>query len=185
MKEQFYSTFKKGGHCYGEEERPDVSKWLKLLGDYKQQLADGTIANYDAQSIKMFPKSYKRIPNETYIVCDLCKQDVPLRFIKSHAGKHYCWHCLEKSTIVHCKSCGEQMEYTNYRKIIDEIPAPSFCKKCKDKYKMELEEREKQARIEAENRRANEEQKRRQAEFFRNSIYKTITCNCCGKEENV
>jgi serine/threonine protein kinase/rRNA-processing protein FCF1 len=185
LKEQFYSTFKKGGHCYGEEERPDVSKWLKLLGDYKQQLADGTIANYDGQSIKMFPKSYKRIPNETYIVCDLCKQDVPLRFIKSHAGKHYCWHCLEKSTIVHCKSCGEQMEYTTYRKIIDEIPAPSFCKKCKDKYKMELEEREKQARIEAENRRAIEEEKRRQTEFIRNSIYKTITCNCCGKKFNI
>ena len=112
------STFKKGGHCYEEEERPDVSKWLKLLGDYKQQLADGTIANYDGQSIKMFPKSYKRIPNETYIVCDLCKQDVPLRFIKSHAGKHYCWHCHYHVNNNLCRKHQILFEHFHYMKLM-------------------------------------------------------------------
>ena len=185
LKEQFYSTFKKGGHCYDEEDRPDVSDWLKLLKQYKTQLADGTIANYDRNSMEMFPKSYKKIPNETYLICDLCKQEVPPSLIKSHAGKHYCLPCLEKSTIFHCKNCGAQMEYTNYRKFIDEIPAPSYCKECKNKYKMELEEKAYLARIEAERKKAAAEEKRRQAEAYRNSTFRTITCNCCGKKFNI
>ncbi len=170
LKERFYSTFKSSERYFSEEDRPDVVDWLKLLKQYKSQLIDGTIAGYDENSLEMFPKQYKKIPNETYLECSLCKQEVPSSLVynpKSSKGVYYCWNCLHKSTIIHCESCGAQMEYTTYRKLIDNIPPPKYCKSCKDKFRMEKKEKEEMA------------------EIYRNNVFQKITCNCCGVKFNI
>lgn len=182
IKEQFYSTFKKGGRFYSEEDRPNVADWLKLLKRYKTQLKDGTISEYDENSTLMFPKSYKKNPKEKYLKCQICNQEVVSYNIKTANGENYCWDCLHKYEIIECKSCGAQMEYSNYRRYIDKIPEPNYCKACKEKYKDSKKKYYEEKKAEERRRR---EEAYIEREIYRSNVYRSITCSCCGNKFNI
>lgn len=152
IKQNFYLTFKKGECMYDEDSRPDVNSWLMLVNKYKIQLQDGTLEKIDKESLNLFPRAYKKAPNFTYVSCKICKQEV----IKDYTREGYCTNCLKGGVLVKCKSCGEEIEYTNYRKHIKGLSKPNYCKDCIDNYKKE------------------------QARKLR--TYRKFTCTSCGEE---
>lgn len=75
LKQHFYFTFRKGECMFDEEKRPSVEDWLKDLRFYLKQIEDGTLEGIDKESLKMFPKSYKKDKNKTYIRCKHCNEE--------------------------------------------------------------------------------------------------------------
>lgn len=130
LKQAFYYTFRKGECQYEPEDRPSAKTWLKLVNRYKTQLEDGSLREIDPESLKLFPKTYKRDPNQNYLKCKICKQEV----IDKYITKGICGNCLKSSIIVRCKKCNQNIEYTNYKKYILQKPQPNFCKDCTKEY---------------------------------------------------
>lgn len=126
LKRLFYTTFKKGECHYQEDQRPKTNSWIRLMTQYRKDLESGKIEAFDAESIKLFPKRYKRDANSTYVTCKLCKKDTPEQFTRNG----YCHECLSVNIGGTCTKCGSAIEYTNHHKYLMRKPEPKFCNKC-------------------------------------------------------
>lgn len=157
LKNKIYNTFNKNGDLYAPDKRPSAISWLNTLKQYKSQLEDGTIGNYDRDSESLFPNSYKKIPNEEYGTCIICGKDHITKYLK----ESICPNCLKQDNIYECKRCGKELKQNNYTKYVLKKPVYPYCRSCDYDIKREKEIQRK------------------------NSIYCTMTCNCCGKKFNI
>lgn len=174
LKEHFYYTFRKGEVMYEEKYRPGVESWLKDLYFYRKQLQDGTLEKIDKESLKLFPKTYKKAKGIVYRTCKYCHQEKPISMMYND---DYCRECMIGTTKAICSACGKTFTYRNdmvlkYGTTFD----TSICWDCKQKKKEE-------ARQEAFHKAylKRQEEKRKQQEY-KNSVYKYVTCSACHKQ---
>lgn len=165
LKEHFYFTFRKGETWFEEKKRPGVNVWLKDLFFYKKQLEDGTLEGIDKESLKMFPKTYKKAKGIVYRTCVLCHQEKPEILVSKNGC---CYECLRGLTEGVCTKCGKTFLYRNDLALKYGPIYTSICAECSRK------------REEEERRRRREEKKRKEQEY-RNSVFKYETCTACHR----
>ena len=165
LKEHFYFTFRKGETWFEEKKRPGVNVWLKDLFFYKKQLEDGTLEGIDKESLKMFPKIYKKAKGIVYRTCVLCHQEKPEILVSKNGC---CYECLRGLTEGVCTKCGKTFLYRNDLALKYGPIYTSICAECSRK------------REEEERRRRREEKKRKEQEY-RNSVFKYETCTACHR----
>lgn len=156
VKEMFYQTFKKGERSYEEHKRPAVMDWIKVMNIYKQNLNDGYLARVDEESLKLFPKTYKKISGHEYKECKICGKVCDASYMTNGV---FCSDCLRGSSELICKKCHESFQYSNYKRFILQKKEPSLCSNC---WMQQLEEKRKREQ--------------------RNSVYEKRYCCTCGKE---
>ena len=193
LKEHFYYTFRKGEVRFEEKKRPGVNVWLKDLLFYKKQLEDGTLEGIDKESLKMFPKTYKKAKGIVYRTCVLCHQEKPENLV-SKSG--YCYECLHGTTEAVCTKCGKTFTYRNslglkygfaYMSVCTECRQREFVRKCEEEERLRKREEEERLRKEKERserlrkeREERQERKRKEQEY-RDSVYKYETCTACHR----
>lgn len=190
LKDDFYETFKKGGHQSTESTRFADDDWLKKFEHYAELLSDehGKFLTNDSMSAELFPTRLKKDMNTTYIECVLCHREVD----EERTEQGYCQDCLRTGETYRCSRCGSEMVYTNYQKYIRHARKYDTCKACNDKLNsvyrkypcaccgnyIEITYRQKE----------NLEKKGRKLptvhEECRNSVYRRLTCAnpYCGKQ---
>lgn len=124
---------------------------------------DGYLAKVDEESLKLFPKTYKKVLGHTYATCYICGRETDTEYM--YEGK-YCNECISGMSETTCKSCGEKFKYSNYRRYILKKPVPDLCPKCFEKKRQE----KKKQIIE-----------KKKEQTYRNEIFMTRTCSVCGK----
>lgn len=186
LKEHFYFTFRKGETRFEEKKRPGVDVWLKDLFFYKKQLEDGTLEGIDKESLKMFPKTYKKAKGIVYRTCVLCHQEKPENLVSKNGC---CYECLRGLTEGVCTKCGKTFLYRNDLALKYGSIYTSICAECSRK----REEEEKRRRCEEirlkecarkreeEERRRRREEKKRKEQEYRNSVFKYETCTACHR----
>lgn len=176
LKEHFYYTFRKGESRFDETKRPGVDIWLDDLFFYQKQLKDGTLEEIDKESLKMFPKTYKKAKGIVYRTCTLCKQEKPESCFSKNG---VCYECLNGKSEVTCTKCGKIFTYPNRLKLKTDFTYPSLCMECKQhELDRKREEKEKRLMFKKEKRM----EKLRKEQEYRNSVYKYGICTACHKQ---
>lgn len=192
LKKHFYETFRKDEEMFEETKRPDVSIWIKDLRFYQKQLTDGTLEGIDKESLKMFPKTYKKQKGVVYRTCSICKEEKPEDMF---GDKGYCKACMYGTSSAKCKVCGKDFTFKTMIGIKSGFDSPlaTICKECRrDKKKKEedevwtgIENEAKKAREKEEKDRKRREEERRKRQEYKNMVYQTITCSVCHKQFNI
>ena len=147
---------RKGEVRFEEKKRPGVNAWLSDLLFYKKQLEDGTLEGIDKESLKMFPKTYKKAKGIVYRTCVLCHQEKPENLV-SKSG--YCYECLHGTTEAICTKCGKTFTYRNslglkygfaYMSVCTECRQREFVRKCEEEERLRKREEEERLRKEKE-----------------------------------
>ncbi len=147
LKNAFVQTFRPGGKNEKPENRRDVSNWIGLILGQKEELTrleelqkTGKLADpIDAESLKIYPRTFKRGRNETFYACKICGVPYPRQYFRiaeqmyrelvpNGAGKQdgdfgsrafdeyrICNSCMEKRSEVSftCEICRKTYFYTN------------------------------------------------------------------------
>ena len=143
LKEHFYYTFRKGESRFDETKRPGVDIWLDDLFFYQKQLKDGTLEEIDKESLKMFPKTYKKAKGIVYRTCTLCQQEKPEGCFSKNG---VCYECLNGKSEVTCTKCGKIFTYPNRLKLKTDFTYPSLCMECKQ-HELDRKREEKEKRL--------------------------------------
>lgn len=126
IKRMFYNTFKKGGDHSLENARFSTKEWLKTFSYFLDLLDSGKFGEQDEMSEQLFPTRFKKNPKATYIKCRLCGEEYPEESCKNGI----CHDCLNKGEAYHCKRCGKELIYSNYRKYIQGAQKHELCQEC-------------------------------------------------------
>ncbi len=132
LKEAFYETFHKDGERHAEKTRYSTGDWLKKFEHYLELLQNGKLIEQDAMSADIFPTRLKKNPNDRYVQCRICGNEVK----EDWTEQGICSSCLKKGEIYHCAECGCEMIYTNYQKYIKKSKKHKICSDCYDKSNM-------------------------------------------------
>ena len=142
LKQAFYNTFQYGQIFSTPENRKDARFWRKKVNELEQEL----INPYDKESLRIFPRTFKRFRGTKTIQCTKCGIEHPFFYYK-YPDKKICNSCLGKpsSTYFECKSCGKSFYYDfgtlfKYEKLVEikEFHMPTHCPYCRsDKRKCE------------------------------------------------
>lgn len=132
LKDDFYETFHKDGERHAEKARYSTGDWLKKFEYYLKLLQSGKLIEQDAMSADIFPTRLKKNPNDTYVRCRICGNEVK----EDWTEQGICSSCLKKGEIYHCAECGCKMLYTNHRKYIKKSEKHKICRDCYDKRNM-------------------------------------------------
>lgn len=143
LKEHFYYTFRKGESRFDETKRPGVDIWLDDLFFYQKQLKDGTLEEIDKESLKMFPKTYKKAKGIVYRTCTLCQQEKPEGCFSKNG---VCYECLNGKSEVKCTKCGKIFTYPNRLMLKTDFTYPSLCMECKQ-HELDRKREEKEKRL--------------------------------------
>lgn len=140
LKQAFYYTFQRDQAFSTPEKRRNARFWQKKVNDLEQELTDP----YDKESLKIFPRTFKRFSGTKTIQCVKCGIDHP-DFYYRYPEKEICNSCLGQPSQVHfvCKSCGKAFYYDygtlfKYEKLVKEkdFSMPTHCPYCRlDKVK--------------------------------------------------
>lgn len=123
---------------------------------------DGYLSKVDEESLKLFPKTYKKVPGHTYAMCSLCGREIDTEYM--HEG-WYCNECIKGMSESICKSCGEKFKYSNYKEYILHERVSDLCPNC-------LKKKVKQIK---------KEEEKRQRQAYCNKVYMMRECSVCGK----
>ena len=129
LKDDFYQTFRKDGEHSTEQTRYSTGDWLQKFENYMYLLTSGKYAEQDEMSLELFPTRLKKNPKATYVTCKLCGSEVD----EDKTQQGYCYSCLKKGETYQCASCGCEMLYSNYQKLIKHSRKHELCKNCNDK----------------------------------------------------
>jgi len=114
LKDDFYETFHKDGKHHAEKARYSTGAWLKKFERYLELLQSRKLIEQDAMSAYIFPTRLKKNPNDTYVRCSICGNEVK----EDWTEQGICSSCLKKGETYRCAECGCEMMYTNYQKYI-------------------------------------------------------------------
>ncbi len=168
LKNAFRQTFCAGGKNEKPEDRRDVSNWIGLVLGQKEELvrleelqkAGGLADPADAESLKIYPRTFKRGKNETFYPCRVCGVRHPGKYFRiaeqmyreltgkeadpgSAAFEEYriCNGCIDKRSEVSftCEICKKTYFYTNRAALYLGAKqkagwnAQKYCRDCKKK----------------------------------------------------
>lgn len=135
LKQAFYNTFQKDQSFSIPEKRKDARFWQNKVSNLERELADP----YDKESLKIFPRTFKRFSGTKTIQCDKCGIEHP-DFYYRYPEKKICNSCLGQPSETHfiCKSCGKAFYYDygtlfKYQKLVREkdFSMPTHCPYCR------------------------------------------------------
>ena len=131
LRQAFYYTFQHGQSFSFPDKRRDARFWIKKVGELERELNDP----YDKESLRIFPRTFKRFSGTKTIQCVKCKIDHPLFYYK-YPEKRICNSCLGQPSQTHfvCKSCGKSFYYDfgtlfKYEKLVEtkDFSMPTHC----------------------------------------------------------
>ena len=129
LKEAFYNTFKSGEKHSDENRRLNAEQWIEIFKDYKRILDSNKLAQTDKMSEDIYPTRHKKHKDLSYIKCALCGNETS----EDTQKDGYCNACLyDKGELCKCQSCGKDMIYTNFIKLILKQPKPKICPECRN-----------------------------------------------------
>ena len=137
IKETFYETFWREGSMHDEKKRPGTGHWLRLFEYYLHLLQSGKMKIQDEESVLIFPTRFKHDKNKTYTKCKLCGKE----FDEETLEHGICRSCLNDGEHYRCESCGREMVYTNYQRLIKKAKRYTICRDCYEKKNMVWERR--------------------------------------------
>lgn len=135
LKQAFYYTFQHEQVFSTPEKRRDARFWKKKVCELEQEL----INPYDEESLRIFPRTFKRFSGTKTIECTKCGIDHPVFYYK-YPDKKICNSCLGKPSQTHfvCKSCGKSFYYDfgtlfKYEKLVEtkDFHMPTHCPYCR------------------------------------------------------
>lgn len=135
LKQAFYYTFQHEQVFSSPEKRRDARFWKKKVCELEQEL----INPYDKESLRIFPRTFKRFSGTKTIQCTKCGIDHPVFYYK-YPEKKICNSCLGKPSQTHfaCKSCGKSFYYDfgtlfKYEKLVEtkDFHMPTHCPYCR------------------------------------------------------
>lgn len=140
LKQAFYNTFQYGQAFSTPEKRRNARFWQKKIIELEQELENP----YDKESLRIFPRTFKRFSGTKTIRCGRCGIDHP-DFYYKYPEKRICNSCLGQPSGTHfvCKSCGKSFYYDfgtlfKYEKLVEtkDFSMPTHCPYCRsDKQK--------------------------------------------------
>lgn len=135
LKSAFYNTFQGGQRFSEPSDRRDARFWLKKIARLEDELIDP----YDKESLKIFPRTFKRYSGTQTIKCNKCGIEHPT-FYYLYPEKRICNSCLGKpsTTFFVCKSCNMEYYYDystlfKYEKLVESkgFKMPTHCPYCR------------------------------------------------------
>lgn len=135
LKQAFYYTFQHKQAFSTPEKRRDARYWQKKVSELEQELMNP----YDKESLRIYPRTFKRFSGIKTIRCTKCGIDHPVFYYK-YPDKKICNSCLGKPTPTHfvCKSCGKSFYYDfgtlfKYERLVEtkNFHMPTHCPYCR------------------------------------------------------
>lgn len=135
LKQAFYYTFQYGQAYSIPEKRRDARFWERKVSDLEQELLDP----YDKESLRIFPRTFKRFNGTKTIKCKMCGIEHP-DFYYKYPETQICNSCLGKPSGTHfvCKSCNKAFYYDfgtlfKYQKLVKtkDFSMPTHCPYCR------------------------------------------------------
>lgn len=135
LKKAFYFTFQSGQPYSLPEKRKYASFWLMRVQELEKELANP----YDKESLRIFPRTFKRYNGTKTIRCIKCGIEHP-SFYYRYPEKQICNSCLGQPSEVHfvCKSCQKIYYYDfstlfKYEKLVEtkNFKMPTHCPYCR------------------------------------------------------
>ena len=112
-KEPFYETFQKEARYNKQGNRRGIGFWIKLTKDFKEDLETPV----DRESLRIYPRTFKRSKNETFYRCRFCGVEHPRFYFNDQFFDEYqiCNDCIGKQSNVSfdCVDCKKTYYYTN------------------------------------------------------------------------
>lgn len=135
LKQAFYNTFQRDQDFSTPEKRRDARFWKKKIEKLEQELQNP----YDEESLRIFPRTFKRYNGMRTIQCVKCGINHP-DFYYKYPERRICNSCLGKPSEIHftCKSCGKSFYYDfatlfKYEKLVEtkNFSMPTHCPYCR------------------------------------------------------
>lgn len=135
LKQAFFYTFQNGQAFSTPESRRNARFWRTKVEELEQELTNP----YDPESLKIFPRTFKRFSGTKTIQCTKCGIDHPI-FYYRYPEKKICNSCLGKPSPAHfvCKSCGKSFYYDfgtllKYERLVEtkDFHMPTHCPYCR------------------------------------------------------
>lgn len=135
LKQAFYCTFQNEQAFSAPEKRRDARFWQRKVSALEKELIDP----YDKESVKIFPRTFKRFSGTKTIRCTRCGIDHP-DFYYRFPEKKICNSCLGQPSQTHfiCKSCGKAYYYDfgtlfKYEELVKtkDFSMPTHCPYCR------------------------------------------------------
>jgi len=179
----FYNVFQNGGKYNKPEERRDVFYWKNGVGYYKKDLLEAG----DKESLKIYPKTFKRENGENFYRCNYCGVEHPKYYFYGKYFDDYriCNSCIDKKSEVSftCKACGKTYYYTNRTALFHKMMKKQdsdwkdqkYCRDCKKKIVPCASCGKEVPYYYLKNGRCQECDQE-----YKNSTYKWVTCRDCG-----
>jgi hypothetical protein len=140
LKQAFYNTFQHDQMYSTPEKRRDAQFWKNKVSRLEAELNNP----YDKESLKIFPRTFKRFSGMKTIKCKTCGIEHPI-FYYRYPDRQICNSCLGKPSDTHfvCRSCGKSFYYDfgtlfKYEKLVEtkNFSMPTHCPYCRsDKMK--------------------------------------------------
>lgn len=113
LKAPFYETFQKDGAYNKKGQRRDTKFWIKIIKNFMADLQNPI----DEESLKIYPRTFKRGKNEIFYRCSFCGIEHPRFYFSNQFFDEYqiCNDCIGKKSNVSftCVDCGKTYYYTN------------------------------------------------------------------------
>lgn len=135
LKKAFYFTFQNGQPYSFPEKRKYAGFWLAKVRELEEELSDP----YDKESLRLFPRTFKRYSGGKTIRCEKCGIDHPVFYYK-YPEKKICNSCLGRPSGIHfvCRSCEKTYYYDystlfKYEKLVEtkDFKMPTHCPYCR------------------------------------------------------
>lgn len=135
LKQAFYYTFQNGQAFSSPERRKNARFWQKKVEDLERELMNP----YDEESLKIFPRTFKRYSETKTIKCMRCGIEHP-DFYYKYPEKKICNSCLGQPSQTHfvCKTCGKAFFYDfgtlfKYEELVrtKNFSMPTHCPYCR------------------------------------------------------
>lgn len=118
-KDPLFQTLQAGGRYNAVGSRMNDRFWLGLTTKYSDALGQP----YDPESVKIYPKTFKRHPDMRFVRCDYCGVEHPSFFYRKQGRKfpdtlnefHICDICFDAKSDEYytCEDCHRVFYYTN------------------------------------------------------------------------
>lgn len=140
----FYHTFAMGGVASERGQRYSIDKWLNDMEAYNRKLSNP----YDPESRKLYPVTFRRSNDRTFVKCDFCSVEHPSFYFCDHinvkngnareripleriiGSKKLCKTCCnesakeffpeDKRAYFDCEGCGDRIYYSVEAKLMHE-----------------------------------------------------------------
>lgn len=188
FKDAFFNTFQKGGKFESPESRRTVGNWIGTVLRFKEELENPV----DPESLKIYPRSFKRGKNDEFYTCKYCGTAHPRFYFNNRYFDDYriCNTCIDKRSEVSftCQACGRTFYYTNrtalyhamMKKKDSDWKDQKYCRDCKNKTLRCSDCGEEKPYYYLKNGRCASCNERR-----RNSVYKNAVCRDCGRSFSI